>query len=122
MPLVRFLHYFAYLYLMMKLIFPPVELLRLIGKNVILYRPGCSKSRRFANKHLICPRNQHKKHRSTFSIYLSVSIVYNTKNTFMIIFSAPELKLKCTIVITRCPSSVLSSSVVVNFSHFRRLP
>ena len=28
-------------------------------------------------------------------------------------------RLKCTIVITRCPSSVVRSSVVVNFSHFR---
>ena len=36
------------------------------------------------------------------------------------VFSAPERKFKCTIVITRCPSSVRPSSVV-NFSHFRLL-
>ena len=30
-------------------------------------------------------------------------------------------RLKCTIVITRCPSSVRPSSVVVNFSHFQLL-
>ena len=55
-------------------------------------------------------------------IYRIVCILFfsNTfiKEAFLVHLSR---RLKCTIVITRCPSSVVRPSVVVNFSHFRLL-